>query len=192
MYKLDTRSQRKILWSSANWRWEKRWEKLNFSSSVPIIKDTTSTMEIWLDITKNNNANIFYNYFSSVANHLKNKAKPIKDFVWGSPVEITSRTDKEFNFQFLPKIFIERELRSLNRNKVTGIDDLNVGLLKGVPLEIAATLLFVINWSLQAGIVPSNWKMTQVTPLYKQSDKTKASNYRPISILPILPKIRAK
>ena len=98
MYKLDTRSQRTILWSSANWRWEKRWEKLNFSSSVPIIKDTTSTMEIWLDITKNNNANIFYNYFSSVANHLKNKVKPIKDFVWGSPVEITSRTDKEFNF----------------------------------------------------------------------------------------------
>ena len=83
-------------------------------------------------------------------------------------------------------------MRSLNRNKVTGIDNLNVGLLKGVPLEIAATLLFVINWSLQAGIVPSNWKMTQVTPLYKQSDKTKASNYKPISILPILPKIKAK
>ena len=149
-------------------------------------------MGIWLDITKNDNANICCNYFSSVANHLKNKAKPIKDFVWASPVEITSRTDKDLNFKFLPKIFIERELRSLNRNKVTGIDNLNVGLLKSVPLEIAAPLLFIITWSLQAGIVPSNWKMTQVTSLYKKGDKTKASNYRPISILPILSKIRAK
>ena len=83
-------------------------------------------------------------------------------------------------------------MRSLNRNKFTGIDNLNVGLLKSFPLEIAAPLLFIITWSLQAGIVPSNWKMTQVTSLYKKGGKTKASNYRPISILPILSKIRAK
>ena len=53
---------------------------------------------------------------------------PIKNFAWGSPVEITSRTDKEFNFEYVPKAFIERELRSLNGNKATGIDDLNAGL----------------------------------------------------------------
>ena len=120
---------------------------------------------------------------------MKTKAIPIKNFAWGSPVEITSRTDKEFNFEYVPKTFIERELRSLNRKKATGINDLNVGLLKVVASIKAASLSFVINLSLQTGIAPSNWKVTQVTPPYKKGDKTEASNYRPISILPILSKI---
>ena len=35
--------------------------------------------------------NIFCKYYSSVANHLKTKAMPIKVFAWGGPVEATSR-----------------------------------------------------------------------------------------------------
>ena len=52
---------------------------------------------------------------------------PIKNFAWGSPVEITSRSDKEFNFEYVPMTFMERALRSLNRTKVADIDDLNAG-----------------------------------------------------------------
>ena len=66
-----------------------------------------------------------------------------------SSKEITSRTVKKFNFKYVPKIFIERELRSLNRDKSTGIHDLNISLLKDVALVIAARLLFVINFTLQ-------------------------------------------
>ena len=157
--------------------------KINSSSSVPIIKVTT------FGITENNNANIFWNYYSSAANLLKTKAMPIKNFAWGSPVEITSRTDKEFNFEYVPKTFIERELRSLNRNKATGIDNLYAGLLRYVASVIAAPLSFLINLSLQTGIVPSNWKVAQVIPLYKKGDKTEPCSYRPISILPILRKV---
>ena len=157
--------------------------KLNSSSSVPIIKDAT------FGITENNNANIFCKYYLSVKNLLKTKAMPIKNFAWHSPVEITSRTDKEFNFEYVPKTFIERELRSLNRNKATGINNLNAGLLRYVASVIAAPLSFLINLSLQTGIVPLNWKVVQVIPLYKKGDKTEASNYRAISILPILRKV---
>ena len=133
--------------------------KLNSSPSVPITKDTT------FGITENNNANIFCKYYSHVANLLKTYAMPIKNFAWGSPVEITSRTIKQFNFEYVPKTFVERELKSSNWNKTTGIGDLNAGLLKDVALVIAAPLSFVINLSFQTGIVPSNWKVAQVTPL---------------------------
>ena len=81
---------------------------------------------------------------------------PIKDCIWGSAVEIISRTDKEFNFEYVPKIFIKRKLRSLNRHKATVIEDLNAGLLKNVASVIAASLSFVIKLSLQIGIVPSS------------------------------------
>ena len=78
---------------------------------------------------------------------------PIKNFAWGSPVKITSTSDKEFNFEYVPKTFIERELRSLNQNKATDINDLNAGLLKDVASVIATPLSLVINLSLQIGIV---------------------------------------
>ena len=73
-----------------------------------------------------------------------------------SSKEITSRTVKKFNVKYVPEIFIERELRSLNRDKSTGIHDLNISLLKDVALVIAARLLFVINLLLRIGIVRSN------------------------------------
>ena len=66
---------------------------------------------------------------------------------------------------------------------------MTAGLLKDVALVIAAPLSFVINLLLQTGIVPSNWKVAQATPLYKKGDKIEVSNYRPIPILPILSKI---
>ena len=72
---------------------------------------------------------------------------------------------------------------------MTGINDLNAGLLKDVASVIAAPFSFVTNLSLQTGIVPSNWKVALVTPLYKKGDKTEASNDRSISILLILSEI---
>lgn len=78
---------------------------------------------------KINNANIFCKYFSSDAKLLKNKAMLTKDFAWGSPVEITSRIDKEVNFEYVSKIFIERELRLLNWNEATDIGNLNTDFL---------------------------------------------------------------
>ena len=130
-----------------------KYTKLSSSSLEPNVNETT------FEISKNNNANVFYKYFSFVVNLLRNTVMPINDFGWGSPVEITSRDDIEFNFEYVPKIFIERELRSLNRNKTTGIDYFSAGLLKDVASEIAASLSFLIHSLLQTDILPSNWKM---------------------------------
>ena len=158
----DNEKNSKKFWKIIKQVFPSNSTKINSSSSVPIIEVTT------FGITENNNANIFWKYYSSVANLLKTKAMPIKNFAWGSPVEITSRTDKEFNFEYVPKTFIERELRSSNRNKATGIDNLYAGLLRYVASVIAAPLSFLINLLLQTGIVPSNWKVAQVIPLYKK------------------------
>ena len=170
MKQTENEKNSKKFWKIIKQVFSSKSTKLNLSSLGPIIKDTT------FGITENNNANIFCKYYSSVANFLKTKAMPIKNFAWGGPVEITSRTDKEFNFEYVLKTFIERELRSLNQNKATGIDDLNAGLLKDVASVTAAPLSFVVNLLLQTGIVPSNWKVALVTPLYKKGDKTEASN----------------
>ena len=40
--------------------------------------------------------------------------------------------------------------------------------------------------------VPTHWKTAKMTPVYKSGSPTEGSNYRPISVLPILSKILKK
>ena len=51
-------------------------------------------------------------------------------------------------------------------------------------ISLPITILF--NKSLSEGILPSEWKLTNVTSIFKSGDKTKSSHYRPISITSIL------
>ena len=67
---------------------------------------------------------------------------------------------------------------------------MNAALLKDVASKIAAPLSFVINLSLQTGIESLNWKVVYLTPLYKKSDETEASNYRPISVFQYIQKFK--
>jgi len=46
--------------------------------------------------------------------------------------------------------------------------------------------------SFRAGIVPDGWKLANVTPVHKKGSKANATNYRPISLLPIVSKIMEK
>ena len=46
----------------------------------------------------------------------------------------------------------------------------------------------LVNLSLSSGIMPNSCKIAKVTPIHKEGDTENPSNYRPISILPILGK----
>ena len=41
----------------------------------------------------------------------------------------------------------------------------------------------------ETGIFPDQWKEANVTPVHKKNDKQIISNYRPISLLPVLAKV---
>lgn len=42
------------------------------------------------------------------------------------------------------------------------------------------------------GTIPSSWKSATVVPIFKGGDKSCISNYRPISLLPVIVKILEK
>ena len=55
---------------------------------------------------------------------------------------------------------------------------------------IAPLLCHIFNLSLCNGIVPSDWKLARVTPIYKgQGEITHPGNYRPISVIPTVAKV---
>ena len=77
----------------------------------------------------------------------------------------------------------------LKRKKSSGLDYLSPGLLKDFADEIAEPLHHIINLSLSSSTVPLIWKETRIIPLFKSCDVPNPSNYRPISVLPVLSKI---
>ena len=49
-------------------------------------------------------------------------------------------------------------------------------------MELAVSLAIIFNKSLAEGVVPIDWKLENVTPLFKKGSKTEPRNYRPVSL----------
>ena len=113
----------------------------------------------------------------------------LRDFVWSKPVEKhlpNQVTENQFTFNAVKESEILKELRNLKRRKASGLDNFPPGLLKDAALVLTKPLTFIINLSLETGVVPSEWKVAKVTPLYNSGSQAEIDNYRPISILPTL------
>ena len=55
-------------------------------------------------------------------------------------------------------------------------------ILKEFAKEIAPILSIIYQASIDTGHLPADWKTANISPIYKKSDRTKASNYRPVSL----------
>ena len=137
-------------------------------------------------------ANGFCNFFSTVITTLRERAIHLCNFAWKPPRPVRKRTDKKFNFRPVSKLEVEKYLRSIKRNKSTGIDNLPPCLLKDAARTISAPLTHLINLSLQTGLFPKDWKLAKIVPIHKSGFHSSFDNYRPISVLPVLSKIIEK
>ena len=54
---------------------------------------------------------------------------------------------------------------------------------------IATSLTKFINTCITTGVFPSVWKLARIMPLHKTGDQSDKNNYRPTSVLSILPKV---
>ena len=62
-------------------------------------------------------------------------------------------------------------LKNLKPYKASGPDEIPVYLLKETSKEIAPALTFIFQASLQQSSIPSDWKKTNVVPLFKKGDR---------------------
>ena len=70
----------------------------------------------------------------------------------------------------------------INIYKACGPDGISAGILKETSDVIAPILRVIFQLSLDTGIIPNDWKIANVVPVYKKGDRAKPSNYRPISL----------
>lgn len=79
--------------------------------------------------------------------------------------------------------------KQLRNECLTGYDNLPAKYLKLVINEISNSLTHIINVCIDKNIFPENWKISRSSLLRKVSELKGISDYRPISILPILSEV---
>ena len=84
---------------------------------------------------------------------------------------------------------VEKLLRNIDPSKSTGSDGIPGIVLKQSATVLAPSLQRIFNISLRTGHVPRLFKVSRVSPLYKGGDRSSATNYRPVSLLPIVSRL---
>ena len=99
---------------------------------------------------------------------------------------------RPFHLTYTTEIDIEIILRSTNVRKAAGIDDLSGRFLKDGSRVLSKPISELCNLSIKLGSFPDACKIAKLKPLFKKGSKTNPSNYRPISLLPLISKIIEK
>ena len=73
-------------------------------------------------------------------------------------------------------------IKSLNINKASGPDNISARVLTICTKEIVPILTILFTQSFNSGELPNDWLTANINPVFKKSDKSNPSNYRPISL----------
>uniref|UniRef100_K7EXX2 Endonuclease/exonuclease/phosphatase domain-containing protein n=1 Tax=Pelodiscus sinensis TaxID=13735 RepID=K7EXX2_PELSI len=74
------------------------------------------------------------------------------------------------------------QIEKLNVNKSPGPDGIHPRVLKELKWEIAELLSVVCNLSFKSASVPNDWKVANVTPIFKKGSRGDPGNYRLVSL----------
>ena len=77
---------------------------------------------------------------------------------------------------------VRKILQELKQNKSPGPDGIHNRVLYEIRDEIAQPLTDLFRCSLDTGELPSEWKIANITPIYKKGRKADPNNYRPVSL----------
>ena len=125
-------------------------------------------------------AALFNNYFSlQCTPFMNNSVLPTMTF----------RTNSKINSFEITLNEISDIITGLDINKAHGPDNISVNMIQLCGQHLCIPLKVIFENILKTGIFPDQWKEANVTPVHKKNDKQLISNYRPISLLPILAKV---
>ena len=110
-----------------------------------------------------------------------------------SVVNIETKAPR-INFYFHPVRMarVSEILSNLNVRKPAGTNGIPPKLLKIAAPVIAGPMTKLFNYCIDVGEWPCQWKLSNVTPVHKKDDETSKTNYRPISVLSVIPKVFEK
>ena len=123
-----------------------------------------------------NISNAFNNFFVEIGPKLVANIPPSDT----DPIEYVRPCHTEFNYTAITKTVLATTINQIHPNKAPGLDKISNKLIKAAGNAIYDPLLHVFNLILDTGIFPEDLKLTRVTSIHKEGDKSECGNYRPI------------
>ena len=145
-----------------------------------------------LTFDKKTIANIFKDFFSHLAESLliklsnaPNKYNIESVFQYYSKFII----EKPFHLSITSQEEVFKIIQNIDISKAAGIDNLSGKFLKDGAEILAKPLSEICNLSITSRTFPNACKVAKLKPIFKKGKKTDPSNYRPISLLPLISKV---
>ena len=134
---------------------------------------------------------ILNKHFNSTAQRLLN-SKPKSASILNNLIKNFPENENAFCISEVSFSDTRKAVLGLRNDCSTGPDKIPSKFLKLCVDEITSPLCHIINTSIKKQIFPEQWKVSKISPIPKISHPIEPSDYRPISILPILSKVYEK
>ena len=106
--------------------------------------------------------------------------------------QFVKKKSATFSLQLVTEQEVREVIMNITDKKACGSDNLPISLLKPVVDDILKPIVYIMNLSIKSGEVPVKLKSSRVIPIFRSGKRTEMTNYRPISILPVVAKILEK
>jgi len=131
----------------------------------------------------------FNRYFSNIGSSLAKSIAPSS--CKATDYLKVNTLDSLFLSPITPSEIID-QIALMKNSYSKGYDDIAIRVIKHSANELSSILAEIFNQSLEQGVFPDQLKISKVVPIFKAGDKTKVSNYRPISLLSPFAKLLEK
>lgn len=137
-------------------------------------------------------ADAFQDYFSTIPSKTTrtlNSSSVLAEHLLKSNVPVCC---SEFKFNHINSVTVTKAFKLLNLKKTEDLWGLSVKVISSIIYQIAPHLVSIFNLGVDKGEFPDLMKLSRLVPLFKSGEKEDPSNYRPVSVLPVLSKVFEK
>ena len=84
---------------------------------------------------------------------------------------------------------VKEQRGNLREDEAPGPDNVHPRVLMEVTEQVSEMFMDIFNSSLESGQVPEDWRVANVTPLFKKGFREELGNYRPVSLTSVVGKV---
>lgn len=139
-------------------------------------------------------SNIFNDYFLGSVQDVVNNIPPSNNsaIFYASNAYNCPNDSETFSFTYISVQDVHNAILSLSNSSCLDVYNLSSYIIKHSSVYISEVLCTIFNKCLDEGVFPEKLKISKVVPIHKRGDSTTPSNYRPISLVPVLSKVFEK